>query len=74
MIAIRNLGKNTLRELRKKVGEMELSFGLQPPQEVPASEGEEVPASEGEEVSASEGEEVSASEGKEVSASEGKEP
>lgn len=57
MIAIRNLGKNTLRELRKKVGEMELSFGLQPPQEVPASEVEEVSASEGEEVPASEVEE-----------------
>lgn len=41
LLAIRNLGKNTLRELKKKVDDMELSFGLQPPQEVPAPESEE---------------------------------
>ena len=38
LLAIRNLGKNTLRELKKKLGDMELSFGLQLPQEVPVSE------------------------------------
>ena len=41
LLAIRNLGKNTLRELKKKVDDMELSFGLQPPQEVAAPQSEE---------------------------------